>query len=132
MNSSNDPNKCSFPGCAGRLPVDLEKEGLCVTHFLLAAEGECAAIRREPMAVTGPDPARRTEIENFIAESAIKLVSLGTGTVRLTDETKKRILTLFLTLMILRENIDRTTTSFQPRRKLTKPVNALEPVAAVG
>lgn len=126
-----EPVKCSVPGCKANRPDELEKEGVCVSHYLLAAENECSAIRREAMPATGPEPERRSEIQDYIEASAIKLVALGTGSVRLSDETKKRILTLFLSLMILRENLDRTTTSFRPRRKLPKPVPALEPVAAL-
>lgn len=130
MNSTPDPTKCSSYGCKAEVPFELEKEGLCVTHFLLTAESECAAIRREAMPVTGPDPKRRTEIEEYVAASATKLVSVGTGSVRLSDETKKRILTIFLSLMILRESLDRTTNCFRPRRKLSRPEPEFEPVAA--
>ena len=126
----SQPARCSVRGCKATRPDDLEKEGVCVPHFLEAAENDCATLRREAIPGTGLEPYRRTEIENYIAASAVKLVALGTGTVRLSDETKKRILTVFLSLMILRETLDRTTPSFQPRRKLPKPVPALEPVAA--
>jgi hypothetical protein len=50
----------------------------------------------------------------------MKLARLGTGTVRLSDDIKKRILTTFLTLMILRENMDRTSGFFQPRQKVKR------------
>lgn len=130
MNNCPDPTKCSSYGCKAEVPDELEKEGLCVTHFLLAAENECAAIRREAMPVTGPDPKRRIEIEEYVAASASRLVSVGIGSVRLSDETKKRILTTFLSLMILRESLDRTTNCFRPRRKLSKSAPEFEPVAA--
>lgn len=130
MDILNDLPKCSSYGCKVEVPVELEKEGLCVAHFLMTAESECAAIRREAMPVTGPDPKRRTEIEEYVSTSAAKLVSVGTGSIRLSDETKKRILTIFLSLMILRESLDRTTNCFRPRRKLSKAEPAFEAVAA--
>jgi hypothetical protein len=37
--------------------------------------------------------------------------------VRLSDEIKKRLLTTFLTLMILRENLDRTPSAFLSRQR---------------
>lgn len=47
-----------------------------------------------------------------MAASATKLALIGTGSVRLSDEIKKRVLTTFLTLMILRENLDRSANPF--------------------
>jgi hypothetical protein len=102
---------------------------MCVSHFLLAAENVCAAIRRETIP-PGLDAPRRIEIQDYVAASAIKLARLGTGTLRLSDETKKRILTTFLTLMILRENLDRDSDRFQPRRQLSKTGTPSELVAA--
>jgi hypothetical protein len=46
----------------------------------------------------------------------MKLAVIGTGSVRLSDEIKKRVLTTFLTLMILRENLDRPPNLYVPRR----------------
>src|ERR1700758_4237286 len=77
MDILNDLPRCSSYGCKVEVPVELEKEGLCVAHFLMTAESECAAIRREAMPVTGPDPKRRTEIEEYVSTSAAKLVSVG-------------------------------------------------------
>jgi len=42
---------------------------------------------------------------------------VGTGSARLSDEIKKRVLTTFLTLMILRENLDRAAAHFTPRQR---------------
>ena len=120
---------CCSPGCVTLAPAELETEVLCVTHFLVAVDSVCGAIRRETMP-GGPNARRRTEIDNYIAASAVKLARLCTGSVRLSDETKKRILTTFLTLMILRENLDRDSKCFAPRRRLTESERPLE-LAAV-
>jgi hypothetical protein len=129
MSDFNSHQKCGIPGCGMEVPPELEAETLCISHFLLAAESVCAAIRRET--VTGwPEPLRRAEIQEYVAASAMKLARVGTGTLRLTDETKKRILTTFLTLMILRENLDRDADRFRPRLQSAKSDTPSRLVAA--
>jgi hypothetical protein len=129
MSEISNHQKCSVPGCGTAIPAELAIEGVCVSHFLLAAESVCMAIRRETIP-GGPDAPRRIEVQNYVAASAMKLAQLGTGTVRLTDETKKRILTTFLTLMILRENIDRDSDTFRPRTQVAKSEAPSQMVAA--
>jgi hypothetical protein len=90
-----------------------------VPHFLLSADKACTEIRHET-AADGSSAVRRAEIESYLAASAVKLAHLGTGSVRLSDEVKKRVLTTFLTLMILRENLDRTANRFLPRQRTTR------------
>jgi hypothetical protein len=112
---STSLHQCSTPGCGTLVPAELELEGCCVPHFLAAAEKACAEIRREAAAGESSS-SRRAEFESYVAASAMKLALVGTGTVRLSDELKKRLLTTFLTLMILRENLDRPANPFLPRR----------------
>jgi len=101
------------------VPAELKIEGFCVSHFLSSAEKACSEIRRE--AATGESSAtRRAEFETYVAASAMKLALIGTGSVRLSDEIKKRLLTTFLTLMILRENLDRPANPFLPRSRTTR------------
>jgi hypothetical protein len=125
MSDFAEDRKCCSPGCRTSVPAELETEVLCVPHFLLSAESTCTAIRKERMP-SGPKSPRRTEIEEYVATSAMKLARLGTGTLRLSDETKKRILTTFLTLMILRENLDRDSKGFVPRRRVNPSETRLE------
>jgi hypothetical protein len=129
MSAIENHQKCCFPGCGTAVPAELEIESQCVSHFLQAAENACTAIRRETVP-GGADAPRRIEIEQYVCSSAIKLARLGTGAVRLSDETKKRILTTFLTLMILRENLDRDSNCFRPRRQTNKVETPSELVAA--
>jgi hypothetical protein len=103
--------KCSVSGCGCQVPAELEAETLCVLHFLLAAEKGCSEMRRETAG--GPDSLRRAAIQAYVATTAVKLACIGTGNVRLSDEMKKRILTDFLGLMILRENLDRQSINIQ-------------------
>jgi hypothetical protein len=70
---------------------------------------------------------RRTEIENYVTASAAKLACFATGRQRLSDEMKKRVLTTFHTLMILRENLDRCPTHLS--RGLRNPRSVEAPVA---
>jgi len=113
---SNCSNQCCTPGCGTLVPAELEIEGFCVPHFLSFAEKVCTDIRRET-AATDSNATRRAEFQNYVAASAVKLALIGTGSVRLSDEIKKRVLTTFLTLMILRENLDRAPSPFLSRRR---------------
>lgn len=116
---SNCLHQCCTPGCGTLVPVELETEGLCVPHFLSSAEKACAEIRREAAAVESR-VARRAEFGAYVAASAMKLALIGTGSSRISDEIKKRVLTTFLMLMILRENLDRPANPFLPRRQAAK------------
>jgi hypothetical protein len=113
---NNCINQCCTPGCRTLVPKELETEGFCVPHFLLSAENACTEMRRET-ALGGSNATRRAELESYVAASAFKLALIGTGSVRLSDEIKKRVLTTFLTLMILRENLDRPANPFLPRQR---------------
>jgi hypothetical protein len=87
----NSFHQCCNPGCGTLVPTELEIEGFCVPHFLSSAEKACAEIRRE--AATGESSAaRRAEFETYVAASAMKLALIGTGSARLSDEIKKRVL----------------------------------------
>ena len=116
MTDSININRCGAPGCGILVPAELQMEGFCVSHFLSSAEKACTEMRRET-AAGASNATRRAEFESYVASSAVKLARIGTGTVRLSDEIKKRVLTTFLTLMILRENLDRAPNPFLPRRR---------------
>lgn len=125
----NTFHQCRTPGCGALVPAELDLEGYCVPHFLTSAEKACSEMRRE--AATGESSAlRRAEFESYVAASAVKLALIGTGSVRLSDEIKKRLLTTFLTLMILRENLDRPVNPFLSRRQTNKPDVAVVPSVA--
>ena len=97
---------CSENGCKGAVPQSLEEAHLCVLHFTLRIEKECGQMRRET--VYGKTPhARQVEIIRYIAEQGEMLARASTSGLHLADEMKARILNTFLTLMNLRENLDR-------------------------
>jgi hypothetical protein len=97
---------CGEHGCKGKVPASLEPVHLCVLHFTLKVENDCAQMRRET--VYGKTPhARQVEIIHYIAEHGEMLARASTSGLPLADEMKARILNTFLTLMNLRENLDR-------------------------
>ena len=97
---------CSENGCKGKVPAALESVRLCVIHFTLKVENDCAQMRRET--VYGKTPhGRQVEIISYIAEHGEMLARASTSGLHLPDEMKARILNTFLTLMNLRENLDR-------------------------
>jgi hypothetical protein len=97
---------CSENGCKGQVPHALETVHLCMLHFTLQIEKACAEMRRET--VYGKTPhARQVEIIRFIADNGEMLARAATSGLHLADEMKARILNTFLTLMNLRENLDR-------------------------
>ena len=101
------PSSCAQPACKAAVPPDLESAKLCVMHFTLAIEQACAAMRRETVLGRAPHE-RQVEIIHYIAEHGEMLARVATSGMHLTDELKARVLNTFLTLMNLRENLDRS------------------------
>jgi hypothetical protein len=97
---------CSTSECKAAVPASLESEGLCVLHFTLAVEQACAEMRRETV-LGNASRERQLEIIEYIAERGEVLARSATAGLNLPDEIKARILNTFLTLMNLRENLDR-------------------------
>ena len=95
-----------LPGCQTPVPPELEVERLCVLHFIQSIEQACTEMRRETARGCG-NATRQSEIANYVKTTATKLSCVTTGSLRLSDELKKRVLTTLLTLMILRESLDR-------------------------
>jgi hypothetical protein len=86
--------------------AELEAESQCLPHFLMAVEQACADMRRET-ALGDTRKERRAEVIAYIAKHGELLARAATSGVRMPDELKGRILSAFLTLMNLRENVDR-------------------------
>jgi hypothetical protein len=100
------PSPCAQPTCKASVPPQLESAKLCVLHFTLAIEQACAEMRRETVLGHAPHE-RQVEIIHYVAEQGELLARTATSGMHLTDEMKARILNTFLTLMNLRENLDR-------------------------
>ena len=89
------------------MPPGLAQEHLCLMHYTLHIEEECAAIRRETaLGHNGPRPAGG--IFKQIAARSDVLVTVATSGWTMSDEMKARVLSTLLTLMNTRENIDRS------------------------
>jgi hypothetical protein len=100
------PTPCQISGCKNEAPPALTEQKLCVLHFTLSLEASCAEMRRETALGNAPHERQR-EIMRFITEHGERLARVATSGLHLTDDLKARILSTFLTLMNLRENLDR-------------------------
>jgi hypothetical protein len=99
-------SSCSAPGCKMTVPAALEAEKVCILHFTMEIERRCAEMRRET--ATGRTPReRQVEIISYVGGRGELLARTATCGLHLPDELKARILNTFLTLMNLRENLDR-------------------------
>lgn len=117
------PNKSVFCWCQVPVPPELATESLCVVHFILGIEHDCAELRRET-ALGRTSPERQSEIASYVKATAMKLTEVATGRLRLSDELKKRILTTFLTLMNVQESLDRSANRSANARELRTPIVA--------
>jgi hypothetical protein len=106
---------CSIPGCKTAVPPELDAQHLCVLHLLIEIERVSTEMRLE--SVRGSTTAeRRAEINRYIADQGGLLARVATGSLRLPDETKARILNTFLILMNLRENVERAAERLKSAR----------------
>jgi hypothetical protein len=80
---------------------------MCVLHYTLFIEQECAEMRRESH-LGNASHERQTEFMNRIATRGETLVKVATSGFSMTDEIKARVLSTLLTLMNCRENMDRS------------------------
>jgi hypothetical protein len=100
------PTICTATGCKSEVPAALDAEKVCVFHFTLAVERCCSEMRRETALGNAPRE-RQVEIIRYIAERGELLARATTSGLHLSDELKARALSTFLTLINLRENLDR-------------------------
>jgi len=114
-------NQTGLCWCQVPVPQELEAECLCVLHFILGIDHDCADLRRET-AMGKTSPERQSEIASYVKATAMRLTEVATGRTRLSDEFKKRILTSFLTLMNLQESLDRAANRTPAMRELRSPV----------
>jgi hypothetical protein len=99
-------DNCSAKGCKNTVPAGLAAERMCVLHFTLFIEKECAEMRRET-SLNKADHERQVEFMQKIALRGESLVRTATSGFPMTDEIKARVLSTLLTLMNCRENMDR-------------------------
>jgi hypothetical protein len=100
-------NLCEVRNCKLEVPTALRDYSLCVLHFTLSVENSCSEMRRETALGNAPYD-RLHEIMRFVTDHGEILARVATSGMPLTDDLKARILSTFLTLMNLRENLDRS------------------------
>jgi len=88
------------------MPAGLAADRLCILHFTLFIEQECAEMRRET-ALGNASHARQVEFMQKIAARGEVLVHVAMSGFPMSDEIKARILSTLLSLMNCRESIDR-------------------------
>lgn len=110
---------CSTTGCKATVPSQIASQGFCLLHFTLHLEHTCSDLRRET--VSGHATAERTgEIIRFISDHGEMLARVSTSGTHMADELKARVLSTFLTLMNLRESIDRAALRMPAGRTMSK------------
>jgi len=97
---------CTSKGCKATVPAALAAEHMCILHFTLFIEQECAEMRRESN-LGKVAHERQQEFMKKIADRGSALVNTATSGFAMSDEIKARVLSTLLTLMTCRENIDR-------------------------
>lgn len=97
---------CRVMGCPAKVPTDFGEVRMCVFHFTLFIEEECAEIRRET-ARGQISHSRRLEFIDKMSRNGELLGRVVTDGSPKTDELKTRIVSTVLTLMNCRENMDR-------------------------
>jgi hypothetical protein len=98
---------CSAKGCKAVVPSELDGEHMCILHFTLFLEQECADMRRET-ATAHTSHERQVEMFKKIQNRGDVLVRVATSGFTMTDEIKARILSTLLTLMNCRESMERS------------------------
>ena len=112
---------CRMTGCKMPVPSQIESEEHCLLHFTLKLEQKCAELRRET--VSGHSSAERSaEIIRFISDQGELLARVSTSGMHMADELKARVLSTFLTLMNLRESLDRAAMRMPPGRIASRSV----------
>jgi hypothetical protein len=97
---------CNSKGCKAAVPPGLAAERLCILHYTLGVESECAEMRRTTALGNIPHE-KQVEFFKKIAARGEVLVKVAMSGFGMSDEIKARILSTLLTLMNCRESMDR-------------------------
>lgn len=92
--------------CTASVPQELDAVGFCVSHFTFNVEQACAEMHRQ-IAMRGLSSDRRAEITVYVGEHAVLLARVA-ASLSLSDVLKRRVLSTFLSLMNLRETLERS------------------------
>jgi hypothetical protein len=108
-----------IPRCKLPVPTELDSVGLCVYHFTWSVEEACAEMHRE-VALRNATDERLAEMATYVTECALLLARVSSN-LCLSDDLKRRILCTFLSLMNLRENLERAPSGHAPEIPLPAP-----------
>ena len=111
--------RACIPRCKLPVPTELDSVGLCVYHFTWSVEEACAEMHRQ-IALRQTTVERRTEMATYVSESALLLARI-TSHLCLSDDLKRRILCTFVSLMNLRENLERAPSSHASEIRVPAP-----------
>jgi len=120
-------HRACIPRCKLPVPTELDSVGLCVYHFTWSVEEACAEMHRQ-VALRKATVERRAEMATYVSECALLLARV-TSNLCLSDDLKRRILCTFLSLMNLRENLERAPSGHAPEIRILAP--GLFPTPAV-
>ncbi len=120
-------HRACIPRCKLPVPTELDSVGLCVHHFTWSVEEACAEMHRQ-VALRQATVERRAEMATYISECALLLARVASN-LCLSDDLKRRILCTFLSLMNLRENLERAPGGHAPELRVFAP--GLFPTPAV-
>lgn len=98
------------------VPGGFAGDRLCILHYTLFVEQECAEMRRES-ALGKNSHERQNELMGKIADRGEAMVRVATSGFAMSDELKARILSTLLTLMNTRENLDRAVMRQSAQRR---------------
>lgn len=126
MVGTNEHHAC-IHRCKHSVPAELDSVGLCVYHFTWKVEEACAKMHRQ-VALRRATTERCVEMATYISECTLLLARV-TSNLCLSDDLKRRILCTFLSLMNLRENLERVP-GCQPA-ELRVPASGLSATLAV-
>jgi hypothetical protein len=126
MGKPGEHRSC-IPRCKLPVPAELHSVGLCVYHFTWSVEEACAEMHRQ-VALRKATADRRVEMATYVRECAL-LLACVTSNLCLSDDLKRRILCTFLSLMNLKENLERAPGGHAPQLLVPEP--GLFPTPAV-
>jgi hypothetical protein len=118
MGNHSEHHLC-IPQCKLPVPAELDSVGLCVYHFTWSVEEACAEMHRQ-VALHKATVERRAQMATYISECALLLAHV-TSSLCLSDDLKRRILCTFLSLMNLRENLERAPGGHAPEIRVPAP-----------
>ncbi len=128
MGNSNSQQICRCR-CNAPVPAELKPVGLCVSHFTLSVERTCDEMHRQ-IALRQASVERRAEVASYMGECAMLLARVASN-LCLSDELRRRMLSTFLSLMNLRENLERATSCCLPELQPSEGVEMQLPLMIV-